>query len=116
MTRFSPDQFRRQTKPKTRTTIARRAAKRDAIEPELVAVLESFSMSVFLLNEPVDAVVGFRGVTHLVEFKSGHKGYGRALNDNQQTFADAWRGASVVMLHSRDEAIAWAQSICRRVP
>lgn len=116
MTRLSNNQFAHLSRPKKRTTMARRAARRDANEPELVAVLESFSMSVFLLHEPVDAIVGFRGVTHLVEFKNGHSGYGRALNDNQQIFADTWRGEAVVTLHSRDEAIAWAQSICRRVP
>ena len=115
MTTLSTSQLRRLSKPKKRTTMARRAAKRDAVEPEIVAALEGFGMSVFLLHEPVDALIGFRGVNHLVEFKSGHSGYGRALNENQQIFANTWRGGSVVTLHSREEAIVWAQSICRRV-
>lgn len=107
------DPFR---KAKKRTTMARRNAKRDASEPEIVKTLEAFGMSVFLLHEPTDALVGFRGVTHVVEFKSGHTGYGKALNDNQQAFANEWRGSAVVTLHSRNEAIAWAQQVSRGRP
>ncbi|MBB3947072.1 hypothetical protein GGQ73_003036 [Rhizobium skierniewicense] len=109
-------QFRKQRKAKTGTSIARRAAKRDIAEPEIRAALEAFGMSVFSLNEPIDLLVGFRGKTHLVEVKTGHKGYAKALNDNQQAFANEWRGSAVVTLHSRDEAIAWAQQTSRGQP
>lgn len=113
MTRIPRERYGKIASPRKRVTMARRAARRDAVEPEIVAVLEGFGMSVFLLNEPVDALVGFRGVNHLVEIKSGRTGYGRALNDNQQLFAEAWRGPPVVTLHSREEAQAWAQAVCR---
>ncbi len=108
-----PNIFR---KAKKRTTMARRNAKRDASEPEIVKALEALGMSVFLLHEPTDALVGFRGITHVVEFKSGRTGYGKGLNDNQQAFANEWRGSAVVTLHSRDEAIAWAQQVSRGQP
>ena len=113
MTRLPASTYRKNLKPKKRTTMARRNAKRDASEPEIVKTLEAFGMSVFLLHEPTDAIVGYRGLTHVVEFKSGHKGYGAALNDNQQSFADAWRGSPVVTLHSVAEAVTWAQQISR---
>lgn len=111
MTSTPASEYQKNLKAKKRTTMARRNAKRDASESEIVKTLEAFGMSVFLLNEPTDAIVGFRGITYIVEFKSGRKGYGKALNDNQQAFADQWRGSAVVTLHSRDEAIAWAQDL-----
>lgn len=116
MTRIPSSEYKKDIKAKKRTTMARRNAKRDAAEPEIVRALEALGMSVFLLHEPTDALVGFRGITHVVEFKSGHTGYGKALNDNQQAFANEWRGSAVVTLHSRDEAIAWAQQISRGQP
>ena len=116
MTRLPASTYRRNTKPKKRVTMARRNAKRDAAEPDIVKTLEAFGMSVFLLHEPTDAIVGYRGITHVVEFKSGRKGYGAALNDNQQAFADAWRGSAVVTLHSVDDAVAWAQQVSRGQP
>lgn len=116
MTPISSAQFRKLRKAKTSTTMARRAAKRDIAEPEIRAALEALGMSVFSLNEPVDLLVGFRGKTYLVEVKTGHKGYGKGLNDNQQAFANEWRGSPVVTLHSREEAIAWAQLISRGQP
>lgn len=45
----------------------RRAAKRDTAERAIVAVLEQHFMTVYRLNQPVDLLVGFRGVNHLVE-------------------------------------------------
>jgi|GEM_PF-5174905 len=116
MSAIPTSEFRKQKKAKKRTTMARRNAKRDATEHEIVKTLEALGMSVFLLHEPTDALVGYRGITHVVEFKSGRTGYGKSLNDNQQAFANEWRGSAVVTLHSRDEAIAWAQQISRGRP
>lgn len=116
MTRLPASTYRKQIKAKKRVTMARRNAKRDAAEPDIVKTLEAFGMSVFLLHEPTDAIVGYRGITYVVEFKSGRKGYGAALNDNQQAFADAWRGSAVVTLHGVDDAVAWAQQVSRGQP
>jgi hypothetical protein len=86
----------------------RRAAKRDIAEPEIVRVLTQCGFSVYRLNQPVDLLVGFRGRNFLVEVKTGNKGYGASLNDNQREFNDAWRGAKVVTLHSAQDAMDWA--------
>lgn len=92
----------------------RRAAKRDASEKAIFTALKGMGFTVYPLNQPVDALVGFRGVSHIVEIKTGTKGYGKALNQNQQQFADQWRGSPVVVLHSEDEAIQWAQEIAKQ--
>lgn len=92
----------------------RRAAKRDTAERAIVAVLEQHFMTVYRLDQPVDLLVGFRGVNHLVECKTGHKGYGKGLNSNQLQFAAFWKGSPVVTLHSPDEAIEWAHKISAR--
>lgn len=89
----------------------RRAAKRDIAEPEIVRVLTQCGFSVYRLNQPVDLLVGFRGRNFLVEVKTGNKGYGKSLNDNQREFNDAWRGAKVVTLHSAQDAMDWAVSV-----
>lgn len=89
----------------------RRAAKRDASEPEIVSALIQCGFSVYRLHQPVDLLVGHRGITFLVECKSGHKGYGKSLNDNQHEFNEAWRGTKVVVLHSAQEAIDWAVQV-----
>lgn len=75
MTRLPASTYRKNTKAKKRVTMVRRNAKRDAAEPDIVKTLEAFGMSVFLLHEPTDAIVGYRGITHIVEFKSGRKGW-----------------------------------------
>ena len=91
----------------------RRAAKRDTAERSIVAVLEQHFMTVYRLNQPVDLLVGFRGVNHLVECKTGHKGYGKGLNSNQLQFAAGWKGSPVVTLRSPDEAIVWARKVAK---
>ena len=91
----------------------RRAAKRDTSEKSIVTVLRQHYMSVFRLDQPTDLLVGYRGVTHLVECKTGHKGYAKALNANQARFAEEWRGSPVVTLHGVEDAIAWAKTIAK---
>lgn len=89
----------------------RRAAKRDISEPEIVSALVQCGFSVYRLNQPVDLLVGHRGRNYLVECKTGNKGYGKSLNENQREFDDAWRGAKVVKLASAQEAIDWAVAV-----
>ncbi|MFC0246816.1 hypothetical protein ACFOLL_13085 [Falsochrobactrum ovis] len=89
----------------------RYAAKRDAVEPEIVMALQRCGFSVIRMDTPVDLLAGFRGVSYLVEVKSGSKGYAKSLNPNQQTFAAQWNGGPVYILRSSDDAIAWAQSV-----
>ena len=89
----------------------KRLGRRDNSEKAIVNVLRSFGMSVFLMDLPCDLLCGYRGKTYLVEVKSGRKGYAKGLNDNQQDFADAWRGSPVVAIHSEDDAVAWAKCV-----
>ncbi|MFK3965700.1 hypothetical protein ACI2KT_19055 [Ensifer adhaerens] len=93
--------------------IPRHKAKRDASEPAIVDVLVSVGFSVYRLNQPVDLLCGFRGRNYLVEVKTGTKGYGKGLNENQQSFADDWRGSPVFTLHSVEDAISFSKAIAR---
>ena len=92
-------------------SINRYNAKRDASEREIVSALQQFGFSVYRLNQPVDLLVGFRGKNHLIECKSGNKGYAKALNENQKKFDDEWRGDKVVTLRSAQDAIDWAVEV-----
>ena len=89
----------------------RRAAKRDIAEPEIVTALTQCGFTVFRLDQPVDLLVGFRGVSYLVEVKTGTKGYAKSLNDNQKKFVSGWRGSPVVKLTSAQDAIDWAVQV-----
>lgn len=83
-------------------------SKRDASEKAIIQELDAHGISVFQLFQPVDLLCGFRGQTFLVEVKSGNKGYGKGLNENQQKFADGWNGGKIIMLHSEIDARDWA--------
>lgn len=106
--------YKKGVKPKRGTSLARRAAKRDASEPEIVTALEQCGFSVFRLNEPCDLLVGFRGKNYLVECKTNGTSYGKDLNSNQQAFNDFWRGGKMVRLGSALEAQDWAISIASK--
>lgn len=92
-------------------SLNRWAKRRDAAEPEVFTALRKCGFSVEPLDKPCDAVVGFRGRCWLVEVKSTEKGYGKALNANQQKFADKWRGPEIVILRSAQDAIDWAVQV-----
>lgn len=68
----------------------RRAAKRDANEPEIIRALLAVGATVARLNDPhvPDLVVGFRGVNYLIEVKHG---YGK-LTPGQTELHVSWRG------------------------
>jgi hypothetical protein len=87
----------------------RRAARRDQAEPGVVKAFLAAGCSVERADRPVDLLVGYRGVTHLVEVKTGSKGYGKALNGNQQAFADTWRGEPIEVVRTADDALALVQ-------
>ena len=92
-------------------SLNRYAKKRDAAEPEVVSTLLQCGFSVERVDKPVDLLVGFRGRMWPVEVKSGHTGYAKRLNKNQQEFADKWRGPAVVILRSAQDAMDWAVSV-----
>lgn len=90
-------------------TLYRRAAARDANEPEIVAVLRAVGAHVELLREPVDLLVGFRGATYLIEVKlpAGPRGgvKDRTLTDDQADFFNAWRGGMLAVVRSPEDAL-----------
>ena len=83
-------------------------AKRDANEPIILTTLEAFGFSVFPLDLPLDAVVGYGGRTFLVEVKAA-KGQ---LTDAQRKFLETWRGQHIV-LRTHAEAAEWAREVGR---
>lgn len=94
-------------------SLNRYAKKRDAAEPEVFATLRQCGFSVEPLDKPVDAIVGYRRRCWLVEVKSGHKGYAKSLNPNQQSFAERWRGPEIVILRSAQDAMDWAVQVSK---
>jgi hypothetical protein len=92
-------------------SLNRYAKKRDAVEREVFDALRDCGFSVEPLDRPCDALVGYRRRMWLVECKTGDKGYGKALNANQQKFADNWRGPPIVILRSATDAIDWAVQV-----
>ena len=108
---MKPATYRKGAKPKRGMSLARRAAKRDASEPEIVSTLEQCGFTVFRMNEPCDLLVGFRGKNYLIECKTEGTAYGRTLNANQEAFNEYWRGGKMVRLTNATDAMDWAVSI-----
>ena len=95
-------------------TMPRHKAKRDASEPEIVTALQGLGCTVYRMDDPVDLLVGFRGVTYLVEAKTAGTRYGKKLNANQTDFNDGWKGSKIIMLHSAVDAMDWIVGIASR--
>ena len=81
--------------------------KRDANEPQIFDTLRAHGISVYPLNQPLDAVCGYRGVTYLVEVKNGPKA---KLTKPQEAFLASWRGQHVILC-SEAEAVAWCKLV-----
>ena len=81
--------------------------KRDANEAAIFKVLRDLGMSVYPLDTPADALVGYREVTHLIEIKNGPKA---RFTTDQKKFKVSWQGCYVV-LRSESEAKAWGKGV-----
>ena len=88
-------------------SLNRYAKKRDKSESDIVKALRAAGASVYLTDLPSDALCGYRGVNHILEFKTGN----RPLNDNQQKFQEEWRGAPMTILRSGEQALEWINSL-----
>lgn len=89
----------------------RRAAKIDANQPEIVRELSARGASVQSLSGVgagvPDLLVGYRGVTYLLEVKDGAKPpSARELTLEQIDWHVEWRGGPCVVVNSADEALA----------
>jgi len=85
----------------------RQAAKRDTSERDIVRLLRHSGIDVELTQRPFDALAGFRGVTYLVEFKTGKAPF----TESQKKFMAYFRGAPVVVLRSTEEAAIWVRKL-----
>lgn len=90
-------------------SINRRAAKRDSNERDIVNALIGVGASVTRLSAKgvPDALVGYRGITHLAEIKSQR---GKLTLDQIEWQAN-WYGGDVVILRNVDEAIEWVRGL-----
>ena len=88
--------------------------KRDAIHRAVVDAFRDMGLSVYdsahAGHSFPDLVVGWGGLTHLVELKTGKA----PMTPGQVAFSANWRGAPVVVLRSVTEAVNWACDIRRR--
>jgi len=75
-------------------------ARKDLNQDEIVAALEAVGAEVWIIEEPVDLMVGFRGINYLLEVK----GLTGTLTDRQKVFFRDWRGHKAVV-RSVDEAL-----------
>ena len=89
----------------------RRASKRDASEKPIVDALRKCGCSVYIMDKPVDLLIGFRSRTFLAECKTPQTQYGKKLNKAQQDFQDNWKGDAVVILRTVDDALAFVNVI-----
>jgi len=82
-------------------------AKRDMIEKDVIAAIRAHGISVHSIDTPADLLCGFKGVTYLVEIKSGAKA---TTTKAQGKFAAAWRGHYQI-IRSIAEADSWAANV-----
>ena len=80
--------------------------KRDANEPEIFRELRAYGLSVYSIDKPADALVGFMGRSYLVEVKTP-KG---KLTAPQEKFLEGWRG-DFTILRSIEDASAFARVV-----
>jgi hypothetical protein len=86
--------------------MARRAARVDANQTQVISALEKAGASVIVIGRPVDLLVGLRGVTLLVEVKNPDSRYGKkGPNDNQRDFMKDWRGGPVSCVDGPEAAL-----------
>ena len=101
----------------------RRAARRDVMEADIVQALRSVGASVTRINQEglFDLLVGYRGVTTLVEVKTPSRKDGKAqtratgteLSVAQQKWLESWRGGPAVVVRSMTDAL---QAVGAMVP
>lgn len=80
--------------------------KRDANEPEIFTELRAYGLSVYPMDKPADALVGFGGASYLVEVKMP-KG---KLTTAQEAFLETWKGDHTI-IRTTEEASQFAQMI-----
>jgi hypothetical protein len=89
-------------------SLNRYAKSRDMNEAEIIDALRKAGASVFVLDRPVDLLVGFRGVNYLVEVKLPLGPQGGSshsyLTPAQADFQAGWRG-QLTVVRTAEEAL-----------
>ena len=80
----------------------RHAARVDANQDQIVSALRAAGAFVWVIGLPVDLLVGYNGETHLFEIKVDST---KKLTKLQVDFFDKWRGASLHVITSPDDAL-----------
>lgn len=88
----------------------RRAARVDKTQEEIVVCLRLIGASVQLLHTVgkgcPDSIIGFKGKTYLVEFKTGEKA---EFTPDQLAWNLDWKGAPVLRFNGVSDALEWAK-------
>lgn len=83
----------------------RAAARKDGNHQLIVAALRKAGAFVYILDEPVDLLVGYQGSSYLLELKDGRrKPSERRLTPSQQKFFDEWTGGPLAKIETIGEA------------
>lgn len=80
----------------------RRAARKDANQTDIVQALRASGAFVWDIGLPVDLLVGYRGVTVLVECKDGSK---KRLTGLQDEFFKRWTGGALCRVDGVEAAL-----------
>lgn len=84
----------------------RRAARVDENQAAIVEALRAAGASVLSIGQPVDLLVGHRGVTLIMECKNPKSRYGKkGANVNQASFMATWRGGPVSLVDGPEAAL-----------
>jgi hypothetical protein len=84
----------------------RKAARRDVGEKEIVEALRTRGATVYYLDDPCDLLIGYNNKTMLMEVKNPNSAYGKkGFNENQQHFAENWKGGPFCLVDSPDSAL-----------
>ena len=88
----------------------RRAARVDSTQADIVAALRAMGAVVYLIKEPIDLLVGFRGITLVVEVKN-LKGRGKRFTPQQVDFFKDWKGGPVATVCDVEGAIRLLKTV-----
>lgn len=77
-----------------------RARRVDANQAEIIERLRSIGAKVYIIEEPVDLLVGYRGKSVLLEIKAE----GGRITKQQAEFFATWPGGASHYVRSADEA------------
>ena len=83
----------------------RYAARVDENQPEIVTALRACGATVWIIGQPVDLLVGYRGFNYLLEIKDGKKTASRRKHTPAQVeFFKTWKGQKATV-KTQDEAL-----------